>query len=494
MGPDRGEFSVAVFPLLKTSGRVAIGDVEFRSTDDVDGLSREQKRAVREIASMLFLRDNLRIRSASYGIVPYVDLTYSSFDSGYLAHIQAAVAYLYVYPHPTSGEPFLPFEHSSIAIFSPADVSKFNVETDHHVVRVGPQRRLAPDHRNQVRGYVGVLNFRHHFYVAPGSRLYSAIPQPVLNGSQDLAGDILRLGSSRQDYRSLLALVGKSATEISDRVFTAVKWFNGANHESVDEPTAIVNLAIAFECLLRLPEGDRKTDRLVDAISLLLGRVPRLDAWARQFYDARSQVVHEGRATRVRFVPGSPQKGKEPSQYQPLVVYGREVFQLCLAALLVGAQLAERAGLGEKLVTNQERYESLCRIFADGTKGAETRLRLAEPLIVAINRFKFVPESNLRIDTMIGAARSAIQCYLGSKPGDGGDVTTAMTAFVAARRTDDHFEQLHELAALDGVLSAQQKRAGASPAPGSVEQLVDDIWGYVFMHYYWLAERRADGA
>lgn len=494
MASDHPAFSVAVFPLLKTSGRALIGDVEFRSTDDLEGLSREQTRAVREVASMLFLQDNLRIRSASYGIVPYVDLTYSTFHRGYLEQIQAAVAYLYVYPHPTSGEPFLPFEHSSLAIFSPARVSRFDVETDHDVVAVGPRRRFTPDRRNQVRGYAGVLNFLHHFYVVPGSRLYGPIPRPVLNGSQDLASDILRLGSSRPDYKILLALAGRSPTEISDRVFTAVKWFNAANQESVDEATAIVNLAIAFECLLRLPDADRKTDRLVDAISLLLGRIPRLDAWARQFYDARSQVVHEGRVTRVRFVPAPRQKGAEPSQYQSLVVYGREVFQLCLAALLVGAQLAESAGLGEKLVTNQERYESLCRILNDGKADAHVRLQAAVPLIAAINRFKFVPESNLRIETMIGAARSAIQCYLDSKPTSSSEVIGAMSAFVAARRSDDHFEQLHALAALDGVLSAERKRAGASPPSGSIEQLVDDIWGYVFMHYYWLAERRAGGA
>jgi hypothetical protein len=52
-------------------------------------------------------------------------------------------------------------------------------------------------------------------------------------------------------------------------------------------------LAVAFETLLRLPEFS-KTDRLVDAISLLLGRTERLDEWAEQFYAARSQVVHEG--------------------------------------------------------------------------------------------------------------------------------------------------------------------------------------------------------
>jgi hypothetical protein len=38
---------------------------------------------------------------------------------------------------------------------------------------------------------------------------------------------------------------------------------------------ALLNLAVAFEALLKLPDSS-KTERLVDAISLLLGRTERL--------------------------------------------------------------------------------------------------------------------------------------------------------------------------------------------------------------------------
>src|SRR5713101_4173055 len=73
-------YSFAVFPFLKTRSTVSIGQLTFRSTDVTDGLSAEQAVCVDEIASMLFLQDNLRIKSASYAMIPFVDLNYPTAD------------------------------------------------------------------------------------------------------------------------------------------------------------------------------------------------------------------------------------------------------------------------------------------------------------------------------------------------------------------------------------------------------------------------------
>ncbi len=139
--PDQ-DFAIAVFPFLKTSSPVRIGGYTFRSTVDTDGLPPDQEKAVREIAQMLFVQNDLRVKSASYAILPALEV------------------------------------HS------------------------------------------------------------------------------------------------------------------------------------AFETLLRLPEA-AKTDRLVDAISLLLGRTDRLSDWAEQFYAARSQVAHEGTVRDWYFY--APTAGKKAS-------------------------------------------------------------------------------------------------------------------------------------------------------------------------------------
>jgi hypothetical protein len=53
--PDTREelFSIVVFPYLKTSGPVRFGPYLFRSTDDLEGLSKAQVTAVTEVTAML---------------------------------------------------------------------------------------------------------------------------------------------------------------------------------------------------------------------------------------------------------------------------------------------------------------------------------------------------------------------------------------------------------------------------------------------------------
>ena len=66
-------FSIVVFPFLKTSEPVQLGGITFRSTDDVENLPREQATAVRDVAQMLFFRDDYRVKSATYAVVPRID-------------------------------------------------------------------------------------------------------------------------------------------------------------------------------------------------------------------------------------------------------------------------------------------------------------------------------------------------------------------------------------------------------------------------------------
>ncbi|MCK4827656.1 hypothetical protein KA005_68650, partial [bacterium] len=112
-------FSIVVLPFLKTSGAVTIGQQTFRSTDDTDNLSSEQTTCLNEIRSMLFLQDNLRIKSSSYAIVPFIDFKDSTTLLEHLMNVQAVVAYIYASPRHEFGDLFLSSEHASMAIFSP---------------------------------------------------------------------------------------------------------------------------------------------------------------------------------------------------------------------------------------------------------------------------------------------------------------------------------------------------------------------------------------
>jgi hypothetical protein len=175
------------------------------------------------------------------------------------------------------------------------------VEAEHHTI-LGEPIPIAWDN-DLAPGYDGMLNFIEHFWVVKGSRVYPPVPHITLNISQDLAADCGEFLQGGTGYE-LARLLTDDARHIGERLFTALRWYNATNRAEASESEALVNLAIAFESLLDLPTGE-KTDRFVDSVSLLLGRVPRLKDWVRQFYDARSRVAHEGKLSQARFmIPG----------------------------------------------------------------------------------------------------------------------------------------------------------------------------------------------
>jgi hypothetical protein len=173
------------------------------------------------------------------------------------------------------------------------------------------------------------------------------------------------------------------------RIFSTMRWFNAANESGLVRSQGLLKLAVAFETLLRLPESS-KTDRLVDAISLLLGRTERLGEWAQQFYDARSRVAHEGEVRDQYFYPGGTGKRQASGIFGSLMLYGRQIFQLCLSTLLVGIDLAERANLRERFVSNNERFQKLCELLQSKVGTAGERLLGLAPTVRALEHYRFV--------------------------------------------------------------------------------------------------------
>jgi hypothetical protein len=474
-------FSFVVFPFLKTRSEVSIGRLTFRSTDVLAGLTVEQAEQMREIRAMLFLKDDLRIDSASFAIVP----SSSRCSDEHLENVRALVAYHYATPHPLTGNPFLSPEHASLVVFTRDRVALSLVRPPFHVSDVGPPSDLTADAFGVVEGYSCSYNLRHPFWAARGSRLYGPLPHLTLNISQDLGADLSQ-ATERTDCHLLSELLERKATDASTRIFTAVRWFNAANQEADDEAVTLVSLAIAFETLLSLPEKD-KTDRLVDAISLLLGRLPRLGVWARQFYDARSQIVHEGRALEVRFVATDSAKRDQGARYRSLLSYGRQIFQLCLGTLLVGAKLAEGAALQESLVTNQERFEKICRELGNDTVTGAERLERIDSIVGAAERHRFVAEEKLKLKTMIDACRLAakvlLECGTASTPG----LKKRLKSLSSAKTSGDDLDALCALNDLVNDRSEEWPVATSGILTGRA--LFAVVWGYVFMHFFWLKER-----
>ena len=240
------DFSIALFPYLKTSGAVRIGPYTFRSTDDLQGLGEAEAKAVSEISGMLYAQNNIRIRSASYAVIPPIHVGLIQIPD-VLRRLHSLVAYLYGVPHEQFGDPFLKVESATLLVLTPGRVTRFLVEPEHHTILEKPLDIAWENHH--APGYDGMLNLKEAFWVVNGSRIYPPVPHITLNISQDLVADcgqFLEGGSGDQ----LLRLLTDDRRHIGERVFTAIGWYNATNRSGINESEALVNLAIAFESLL----------------------------------------------------------------------------------------------------------------------------------------------------------------------------------------------------------------------------------------------------
>lgn len=490
MDPRKKSYSVAVFPLLQTSRSVRLGSLTFHSTEDSGDLPADQEETVNEIAGMLYASGNQRIERASYAIVDRVDLDYAAESLGPLADVEAVVTYIYARPRHVFDQVFLHPEETAMAVLTPDQVPPALVRQDFNVLTVVEEPPLEINELGWVSGYSGTLGFRHSFWAGAGSRLYSTVPYPTLNRYQDLARDIKRARTDRVDYRLLLELLNKhgSSHHVRSRVFTAIRWYNRANSRHRDEAESFICLSVALETLLRVPR-EAKRNRVVDAISLLLGRDPRLEEWAKQFYRARSSVVHEGSLSQASFVVRRATARRQEIAYQSLLAYGREIFQLCLGTVLTGASLSSGADLETKMIANSERFEKIMQILQDSSSSPAERLRQIEAHVTAIRRYRWVKDTGISSSCVTAACVYAAKVTLESDGEITRDVRESLSVLAIAPRSDDSFERMHALCALAGETERFKvlTEAGVSD---HVASFFGDCWMYVYRDYYRAKDER----
>jgi hypothetical protein len=484
---NQPEFSIAVFPFLKTRAPLRIGGYTFRATTDTEGLPLDQARAVSEIAQMLFVQDEFRVTSASYAILPDIQVHSDDQRLSHLYHLREVVAYFYSAPHDTMETVFLAPEEVSLVLLTPARVSVFLTRPEHGTKSTDPHRGPVPDNRHYVPGYNGLYNFRHAFWVEPGSRLYGPKPHMGLNLSQDLAADLGYRFSGRPDYHLLLDTLEKPLTPTSQRIYAALHWYNAANEHGLDHSQALLNLAVAFETLLRLPEKDKK-DRLVDAISLLLGRTERLDDWADQFYAARSRVAHEGQARDGYFYASGTGKHRQVSDISgSLMLYGRQIFQLCVGTILGGIDLAERADLEEKFITNNERFQKICELLKSDEGTPSERILSIEPTLRALERYQFVA-SGIEPGPTVTAVQLAAIALAACQEELPQELSDSLAACATSKRQDGEVERMEKIERLYGVFGTLNL-AALSPEVRLLRSLTHLVWMKMFQRYYWLKEQ-----
>jgi hypothetical protein len=403
-----------------------------------------------------------------------------------LKRLHSLVAYLYGTPNDQFGDPFLGFECATLLLLTPGRVTRFLVEPEHHTILDSPLGiEWEGDH---APGYDGLLNFVEPFWVVKGARIYPPVPHITLNISQDLAADCRQFLENGSGYE-LVRLLSNDQRHIGERIFTAVGWYNATNRAGVSEGEALINLAIAFESLLDLPSGE-KTERFVDSVSLLLGRVPRLKDWVRQFYDARSRVAHEGKLSQGRFLIQPPGKSSQHLVYHPLLVFGREIFRLCVTAITHGAYLAETRDIAAKLKTNSERFEELCRVLDAGPMSDVKQELEIRRLVSEINRYRFVGESGLSVAVIIGAVQRAVKSLMDLQIPLSRMDETRLSKFVVLG-TKDELVALEALSEIHSHPLPTQRSEIAEPER-LVWSLVEVAWMYTVQTYFHLKRKHEE--
>jgi hypothetical protein len=174
--------------------------------------------------------------------------------------------------------------------------------------------------------------------------------------------------------------------------------------------------------------------------------------------------------------------------YNSLLAYGRQIFQLCVGAVLFGEHLGAHARLRDKLVTNRERFELICKTFDDEKVAPADRFAAIKETVALISEFRFVRELNLPIAPMIGAVQRAAKNLLVCTASLDPVFKERLTKVVDANPTRDYYEVLDALQALNDLKTPEP----ADPhSPQAITgRLAAVVWDYTFMHYFWLKEQQ----
>ncbi len=224
-------------------------------------------------------------------------------------------------------------------------------------------------------GFTATTNMKEYADAEPGrQRFYPGVP--------DLVSHYERIHHEDLAYRLLhdRHWPGADRRQVLDRLLLSMFWYGRSfgvepHHE---ERMAIVNLATAFEVLFEVGDAAGKRRQILDSLEELFGVSGLLADWVRQFYDTRSNVVHEGSAVDLLF-----QHRGAGRPHRNLVSSGQRLYRAAAESYLYRHALQppkERPRTASHheaflldMVPNETRLESMAK-----SRSGRHRLRLLE--------------------------------------------------------------------------------------------------------------------
>ena len=465
---------------------MAYRDLVIKNSDDTEGLPSEAARHIQTIRNMFFIGENSKIQRMLYTFHVSTEKLSAPDFNVQLLEFKTLVSFIYSSPHQGKGNLFLRNEHSTLFIFTPTQIPAMflnqpNTELEQSTIPIPSSRDIL------VPGYEVVINDKYYSSQPEGSPIYPPVPNIWLNISQDLFIDFTLVLTESTLYGPLLKyfLSHDENDIITERILTAMTWYNRSTAIDIDESVALINLAIAFESLLDLDQSEQLTNRFKEAVTLLVGEIPRLDSWLTQFYKARSAIVHKGKSSSLMFIAADkPERLPENNslEYRSLVSYGRQIFQVCVATIITGSQLSKRLNLASLLVTNQQRLQKICEMLSKADVTPASRILAVKRQVQDVETYRFEEEKALKIEQLIGVAKLLVQNYIESSPNESPDFIQKMKTF-SQIDISNQFEALFMIKEIQSQLERGSVRDLSNEPHAIVASLIDSVWYYTFP--YW---------
>ena len=474
--------SFIILPYLTTTKPVLIGECLFRNCNDIDGLDKKLQIYLKRIRKLIYLQDKLRIITFAYSVLPITDNARRLPDIEYLQKIKNILGYIYSSPQKPGNDVFMSSECSSILIFVPDIVDYYLVFSDSKVINESKEKF---DKLNRKKGFMLIRNFDDTSWITEQTKVYPANKKIFLNHYQDLHRDIESLSSDLRNAFIYLFKLLKASNSVSEKVFISLKWYNYATKDIDDIDYSIICLSIAFESLLNLP-ADEKTNRIIDSISLLLGRPNRLEEWTRQFYNIRSGIVHEGNSAEHFFaIPGN--KKDQKKLYGSVFNNGLIIYRLCLRTILFGQHLSNEFGVDELFISNQERLENIIKICANETIEYNAKISKVCIFINDIENNSSIPENNIAYSLIFSALDKVLILF---KDNDSFDDTfkTLLLKYISINSKEQQLPKLDCLNELFETCKISKMNDG-DVLQKSMQQIIRYTWRVMFDMYMFLKRK-----
>jgi len=401
------------FPYLKCSDKIIIDEITFYSSNKIDELSADDQNILREISDKFYMSYNYKIKNMMVSVIKErYDLSQFGYKSdihttyGKVLKIRELIIYLYSSLHPTFLDPFLDKVACNLFAFIPEKRVIPNYRSNINLQYVGGIKEELD--KNLVDGYHGILNGTNFISIEKNEKILPPIPGYNQNYNQDLSVDLQRIEKGSvynffHDFKKVHILFE------TDRLFRSMQWYNRSNSKSISLEEQLINLSISFESLLDLEKDKNITNRFRNAINILIGNNEKLNAWADQFYNARSEIVHRGRTGELSFTTGSDKGDK--IKYRDLTSYGRRIFQILLNTILNSEFLKYKTDLEELFISNRERIGLVIKEINKNVDILKT-LKSLGTVIENIEKYKYVGEEKIYTKDLLHLISKTIEAFL----------------------------------------------------------------------------------